>query len=75
MELEVIAAVVLGGTPLTGGIGGVERTLLGVILLVILSNGLVLLGISSEVQYVIKGLVLILAVAASLDRDRIGVIK
>ena len=75
MELEAIAAVVLGGTPLTGGIGGVERTLLGVILLIVLTNGLILLGIPSDVQFVIKGLVLIIAVGASLDRDRIGIIK
>lgn len=75
MELDVIAAIVLGGTPLTGGIGGVERTILGVILFVILSNGLILLGISSDVQLIIKGFVLIVAVGASLDRDRIGIIK
>jgi ribose/xylose/arabinose/galactoside ABC-type transport system permease subunit len=75
MELEAIAAVVLGGTPLTGGVGGVERTLLGVVLLVVLTNGLILLGIPSDVQFVIKGLVLIIAVAASLDRERIGIIK
>jgi len=75
MELDVIAAIVLGGTPLTGGIGGVERTLLGVILFVVLNNGLILLGISSDVQLIIKGFVLIVAVGASLDRDRIGTIK
>ncbi|MHB8279923.1 MAG: ABC transporter permease [Candidatus Humimicrobiaceae bacterium] len=74
-ELDAISAVVLGGTPLTGGIGGTTGTVLGVLILSMLSNGLILLGISTEVQMLVKGLVLIIAVFISLERGKIGVIK
>lgn len=67
-ELDVISAVVLGGTSQRGGIGGVRGTLIGVLTLGILANGLVLWGMPSEVQLFIKGVVLILAVAVSIER-------
>ncbi len=63
-EFEIIAAVLLGGTSIFGGRGGVERTLLGVILLGILANGLNLLNISSFYQTVATGLLLMVAVAS-----------
>ncbi|GIJ28539.1 hypothetical protein Vqi01_37010 [Micromonospora qiuiae] len=75
MELTAIAAVVLGGTPLTGGIGGVINTVVGALIITILLNGLVILGVSSELQMVCQGLVLITAVLISLDRRKIGIIK
>ena len=49
-ELDAISAVVLGGTPLTGGVGGITGTVIGALILTMLGNGLVLLGIPSEVQ-------------------------
>lgn len=67
-ELNIISAVVLGGTSQRGGIGGVRGTLIGAITLAMLSNGLVLLGMPSEVQLFIKGIVLILAVYVTLER-------
>lgn len=67
-ELDVITAVVLGGTSQTGGIGGVRGTLIGVLTIGILANGLVLWGMPSEVQLLIKGLVVIFAVAVSTER-------
>jgi ribose/xylose/arabinose/galactoside ABC-type transport system permease subunit len=75
MELTAIAAVVLGGTPLTGGIGGMLNTVIGAFIITILLNGLVILGVSSEMQLVFQGLVLIAAVLLSLDRRKIGIIK
>jgi len=74
-ELNVISAVVLGGTSQRGGIGGVRGTLIGALTLGMLSNGLVLWGMPSEVQLFIKGIVLILAVYVSLERKRNMVIK
>src|SRR5208283_4463049 len=46
-ELDVLAAVVLGGASLAGGVGSVSGTILGIVLLAILQNGLTLLGVSS----------------------------
>lgn len=67
-ELNVISAVVLGGTSQRGGIGGVRGTLIGTLTLTILANGLVLWGMPSEVQLLIKGIVLVFAVAVSIER-------
>lgn len=74
-ELTAISAVVLGGTPLTGGVGSLQNTVIGAIITAMLGNGLVILGVSSEVQQVITGLILIGAVFISLDREKIGIIK
>ncbi len=74
-ELTAISAVVLGGTPLTGGVGNLQNTVIGAVITAMLSNGLVILGVSSEVQQVITGLILIGAVFISLERGKIGIIK
>jgi ribose/xylose/arabinose/galactoside ABC-type transport system permease subunit len=70
MELDSIAAVVIGGTSLFGGRGGVSGTAAGVILLTILFNLVLLLGLPVEVQLVVKGLVIIAAVTAYTSRRR-----
>jgi len=67
-ELDAIAAVILGGTSFVGGVGSIGGTLVGALIIASLSNGLVLLGVSDIWQYIIKGLVIIGAVA--LDRYR-----
>lgn len=69
-ELNVIAAVILGGTRLTGGEGTVSGTLLGVLILGVLSNGLVLLDVNSFWQEVVRGAVIILAVVIDEYRKR-----
>jgi ribose transport system permease protein/inositol transport system permease protein len=63
LELDVIAAVVIGGTSLFGGVGSVFGTLVGVLLIGVLRNGLVLLNVSSFVQQILIGLILVAAVA------------
>lgn len=63
LELEVIAAVVIGGTSLFGGVGGISGTIVGVLLIGVLRNGLVLLKVDTEVQLIIIGLILVAAVA------------
>ncbi|MCD6362463.1 MAG: ABC transporter permease [Synergistetes bacterium] len=71
MELDVIAAVVLGGTSLFGGVGGVGGTLIGVLIMGFLDNGLRLIEISSYLQQVVKGAVFIGVVGADLYFKRI----
>ena len=74
-ELVAISAVVIGGTPLTGGIGNVWNTVIGALLIQVLANGLVILGVTPEIQQIIQGLIIIVAVLVALDRRKIGVIK
>jgi len=61
-ELDAIAAVVIGGTSLSGGRGSIAGTVLGAIIIGVLNNGLVLLNVSPFWQQVVKGLVILLAV-------------
>lgn len=65
LEFEVIAAVIIGGTSLMGGKGSIWGTFLGVIFIGLLSNGMVLKGISPFVQEVVRGLIILLAVFVS----------
>ncbi|MBZ4689218.1 MAG: L-arabinose transporter permease AraH [Cereibacter sp.] len=68
-ELDAIAAVILGGTSFVGGVGSIWGTLIGALIIAVLSNGLILSGVSDIWQFIIKGLVIIVAV--SLDRLRL----
>jgi ribose transport system permease protein len=70
-----VTAVVVGGTALTGGEGGVVNTLVGVLIVTVLGNGMVLLGISPYIQQTVQGLMIIAAVALSLDRLRLRIVK
>lgn len=69
-ELDTIACVVLGGTSLTGGSGGIGGTIVGVLIIGVLRNGLNLLGVSPFLQQVVIGVVIALAVAADAFRDK-----
>lgn len=61
-ELQVIAAVVIGGTSLFGGVGTIRGTVVGVLLLGVVMNGMNLLGVSSYFQQGVQGIILVLAV-------------
>ena len=67
-EMDAIAAVVLGGTSLAGGIGKMFGTLIGALIIGVLNNGMNLLGISSFYQQIVKGIVILIAVL--LDRKQ-----
>ncbi len=67
-ELDAIAAVVLGGTSLTGGKGWIFGTLVGALIIGVLNNGMTLIGVSSFFQQVVKGIVILLAVL--MDRKK-----
>ncbi|WP_025684307.1 ABC transporter permease subunit, partial [Paenibacillus maysiensis] len=65
---DAIAAVVLGGTSLSGGRGRIVGTLIGVLIIGTLNNGLNLLGVNSFYQMVVKGIVI--AIAVLIDRKK-----
>jgi ribose/xylose/arabinose/galactoside ABC-type transport system permease subunit len=72
-ELHIIAAVVLGGTALFGGIGTILGTVLGIFTIGILENGMVLVGADFHLQRVLIGILLIVAVAyQGYRRRRLG---
>ncbi len=73
--LNSLAAIVVGGTSLAGGVGGVHRTLIGVLIIAILDNGLNLMGVSQFLQMIIKGLVVIAAVLVRRTSDAGQVVK
>jgi len=61
-EMDAIAAVVLGGTSMGGGVGKIGGTVIGALIIGVLSNGLNLLGINSFWQFIVKGVVILIAV-------------
>lgn len=61
-EMDAIAAVVLGGTSMSGGAGKIGGTVIGALVIGVLSNGLNLMGINSFWQYIVKGIVILIAV-------------
>jgi ribose transport system permease protein len=69
-ELDAIAAVVLGGTSLSGGIGSITGTLIGALIIAAMNNGMTLMGVSYFWQLVIKGCVIIIAVLIDKYRTR-----
>ena len=64
-EMDAITAVIIGGTSMTGGVGKISGTIIGALIIGVLNNGLILLGVSSYYQQIIKGV--IIAVAVLLD--------
>lgn len=70
-----ITAVVVGGTALSGGVGSVINSVIGVFIVIVLANGMVLMGIEPYVQKGVQGLLIIAAVALALDRSRLDVVK
>ncbi|MBU3876640.1 ABC transporter permease [Faecalicatena sp. AGMB00832] len=64
-EMDAITAVIVGGTSMTGGVGKIGGTIIGALIIGVLNNGLILMGVSSYYQQIIKGI--IIAVAVLLD--------
>lgn len=73
--LPAIAAVVVGGTALTGGVGGVVRTLVGALIISVVRIGMTFVGVDVFAQQIVFGVVLVLAVAATIDRSKIPIVK
>jgi ribose transport system permease protein len=69
--LDSIAAIVIGGASLFGGAGAISGTLIGALIIAVIQNGLVIVGVNGFWQFVIVGVVIILAVLVDQARDRI----
>ena len=75
MTIPLFASVVAGGTALTGGVGGPQRTLLGVIIITWIQAGLLMLGVGRSIQLVVFGLIAIGMSIVTIDRRRMKIIK
>ncbi|MEM8849601.1 MAG: ABC transporter permease [Pseudomonadota bacterium] len=74
--LLAIVAVLVGGTPLTGGVGGVINTLIGTLIVVVIRSAMVYLEVDATQQQMVFGIVLIVAIALTIDRSKMrGVVK
>jgi ribose transport system permease protein len=70
-----ITAVVVGGTALTGGTGGVVGTLIGAVIVTVISNGMLLVGVPSYVQPAVYGVIITIGVILTIDRSKLPFIK
>jgi len=73
--LPSIAAVVVGGTAITGGVGSIWRTLVGALIISVVRIGMTFLGVNIFAQNIVFGAVLIAAVAITIDRSKIPIVK
>lgn len=74
--LLAIVAVLVGGTPLTGGVGGVINTVIGTLIVVVIRSAMVYLEIDATQQQMVFGVVLIAAIALTIDRSKLrGIVK
>ena len=75
-ELDAIAACFIGGAAVTGGVGRVTGAMIGGLIMAVMSNGMQLMGVDQSVQQVVKGMVLLLAVAFDVyNKKRAGVAR
>ncbi len=70
LEMDSIAAVVIGGVSLRGGIGGVVGVVIGILILTVVQNGMVVVGVDAAYQQIVKGAIILLAVAIDYIRRR-----
>ena len=67
---STITAVVVGGTSLVGGSGGVAQSLVGVVIVTIIQDGMILLGVNAYVQPAVQSMIVVVAVALTVSRGR-----
>jgi ribose transport system permease protein len=73
--LPAITAVLIGGTPLTGGVGGVLNTLIGTLIVAVIRTAMVYLDVPATAQQIVFGVVLIVAIALTIDRSKLAMVK
>ncbi len=73
--LPAIVAVLVGGTPLTGGVGGVVNTMIGTLIVAVIRSSMLYFEIAATHQQMVFGLVLIIAIALTIDRTKLRIVK
>jgi ribose transport system permease protein len=73
--LPAIVAVLVGGTPLTGGVGGVVNTMIGTLIVATIRTSMLYLSIEATQQQIVFGLILICAIALTIDRSKLKIVK
>lgn len=73
--LPAIAAVIVGGTAITGGVGAIWRTLVGALIITVVRTGMTFLNVDIFIQQAVFGAMLIIAVALTIDRSKIPIVK
>jgi ribose transport system permease protein len=73
--LPAIVAVLVGGTPLTGGVGGVVSTMIGTLIVAVIRAGMLYLSIEATQQQIVFGIILICAIALTIDRAKLKTVK
>lgn len=73
--LPAIVAVLVGGTPLTGGVGGVLNTLIGTLIVAVIRASMLYFEIDATMQQMVFGIILILAIALTIDRSKLRIVK
>jgi len=73
--LPAIVAVLIGGTPLTGGVGGVVNTLVGTMIVAVIRSSMLYLEVDATHQQMVFGLVLIAAIVFTIDRSKLSIVK
>jgi ribose transport system permease protein len=73
--LPAVAAVIVGGTAITGGHGGLLRTVVGALIVVLLRVGLSLIGVDAGFEPIFYGVLIIIAVSVTIDRSKVAVLK
>ncbi|MEM6987449.1 MAG: ABC transporter permease [Pseudomonadota bacterium] len=73
--LPAIVAVLVGGTPLTGGVGGVINTLIGTLIVAVIRSSMLYFEIDATMQQMVFGIILIIAIALTIDRSKLRIVK
>ena len=73
--LPAIACIIVGGTAITGGVGSIWKTFVGALIIAVVRIGMTFVGVTVFAQQIVFGLVLVLAVAMTIDRTKVSVVK
>jgi ribose/xylose/arabinose/galactoside ABC-type transport system permease subunit len=73
--MNSIAAVAIGGTQLSGGVGGPLETVFGVVLITVIGSGMNFMGLSPATRQIVTGTIMIIAVAINIDRSKMAFVK